>query len=168
MDQNNGLEAKISKEGTRITKMIDLQEFFPNLMRILLQSQFSHLRITIRTMEDHMINAKTIHSVEAMEIDYEMDLPKLRMGTAETMGTCLVLQRLRGETNHKKTSYRQSRSDQLNNSLFRRADNQPTKWFTPYEQNFPQNNNQTCSNAVRFTTTDDTIIDLSDPCPINY
>ena len=40
--------------------------------------------------------------------------------------------------------------------------------FTPYEQKFPQNNNQTASNVVRFTTTDNTINEISDLCPLNY
>ena len=62
----------------------------------------------------------------------------------------------------------QSRSDWPNNSAFRRSDNRPTTSFTSYEQNFPQNNNRTASNVVRFTTTDDTIIEISDLCPLNY
>ena len=45
------------------------------------------------------------------------------------------------------SSYCQPRSDQPNNSAFRRSDNQPTTSFTPYEQKFPQNNNQTASNV---------------------
>ena len=61
-----------------------------------------------------------------------------------------------------------SRSDWPNNSAFRGRDNRPTTSFTPYEQKFPQNNNQTASNLVRFTTTDDTIIEISDLCPLNY
>ena len=64
--------------------------------------------------------------------------------------------------------YHQPRSDQPNNSAFRRSDNRPTTSFTPYEQKFPQNNSQTLSNVVRFTTTDDTINELSDLCPLNY
>ena len=65
-------------------------------------------------------------------------------------------------------SYRQPRNDQPNNFAFRRSDNRPTANFTPYELKFPQNNNQTPSNVVRFTTTDDTINELSDLCPLNY
>ena len=65
-------------------------------------------------------------------------------------------------------SYRQPRGDQPNNSAFRRSDNRPTTSFTPYEQKFPQNNNQTSSNVVRFTITDDTINELSDLCPLKY
>ena len=64
-------------------------------------------------------------------------------------------------------SYRQPGSDQLNNSAFRRSDDRPTTSFAPYEQKFPQNNNQT-SNVVRFTTTDDAINEISDLCPLNY
>ena len=65
-------------------------------------------------------------------------------------------------------SYRQPGSDQLNNFAFRRPDNQPPTGLTPYEQNFPQNNNQTPPNTVRFTTTDETHNDLLDLCPLNY
>ena len=65
-------------------------------------------------------------------------------------------------------SYRQAKSNQPNNSAFRRSDNQLTTGFTPYEQKFSQNNNQTSYNVVRFTTTDDTIEELSDLFPLNY
>ena len=40
--------------------------------------------------------------------------------------------------------------------------------FTPYEQKVPQDNHQRSSNVVRFTTTDDTINELSDLCPLHY
>ena len=66
------------------------------------------------------------------------------------------------------SSYRQPRNDQPNNSAFRGPDNRPMGGFTPYEQNFPQNNNQTSFNVVRFTTTDETINELSNLCPLNY
>ena len=65
-------------------------------------------------------------------------------------------------------SYCQPRSDQPNNFAFRRSDNRPTTSYTPYEQKFWQNNNQTSSNVGRFTTTDDTINEISDLCPLNY
>ena len=65
-------------------------------------------------------------------------------------------------------SYRPSRNEQPNNLAFRRPDNRPTANFTPYEQKFPQNNNQASSDVVRFTTTDDTINEISDLCPLNY
>ena len=67
-----------------------------------------------------------------------------------------------------KNFYCQPRTDQPNSSALRRPDNRTTTSFTPYEQKFPQNNNQTASNVVRFTTTDDTINEISDLCPLNY
>ena len=65
-------------------------------------------------------------------------------------------------------SYRPPKNEQPNNLAFRRPDNRPTANCTPYEQKFPQNNNQALSNVVRFTTTDETINELSDLCPLNY
>ena len=65
-------------------------------------------------------------------------------------------------------SYRQPRTDQRNNSAFHRPGNRTTTSFTPYDQKFPQNNNQTASNVVRITTTDDTINEISDLCPLSY
>ena len=65
-------------------------------------------------------------------------------------------------------SYRQPRSDHPTNSAFRRSDNRPTTGFTPYKHKFPQSNNQTSSNVVRFITTDDTINEFLDLCPLNY
>ena len=64
--------------------------------------------------------------------------------------------------------YCQPRSDQPHNSSFRRSDNRPTTSFMPDEQKFSQNNNQTASNVVRFTTTDDAINEISDLCPLSY
>ena len=53
------------------------------------------------------------------------------------------------------------------NSPFRRSDGNPAPKSSSYEQNFPQSNNQTSTNVVRFTTTDDCINVLSDLCPLN-
>ena len=53
MDQNNGLEAKISREETRTLLMIDLEVPLP-LTRISLQGQTLPMGITIRTTEHHM------------------------------------------------------------------------------------------------------------------
>ena len=118
-------------------------------------------------MEDQRLN-QISHSIDATEIDLEMNLSTIRTGTGETIGPPLVLHRLKGVHIHKNSSYCQSRSNQLNNSAFRRSDNRSTTGFTPYEQKIPQNKIQLSSNVVRFTTTDDTNNDLSDLCPLNY
>ena len=90
MDQNNGLEAKILKEEISTTLTMDLREIPPPLIRISPQDQVSHMGTTIRTREDHMINAQISHSLEAMEIDLEMNLSTIRMETGETMEGFLV------------------------------------------------------------------------------
>ena len=102
MDQNNGPEAKIFKERTRTFLTIDLREVPLLPTRISLQDRTSHMGITIRTMEDHMINAQITQSIETMETDLEMDLSAIRMGTSETMETFLFLNPLKGETSQKK------------------------------------------------------------------
>ena len=102
-----------------------------------------------------MTNAQISHLIEAMETDPENNLSTIRMGTGGTMETFLVLHRPEGDFSQN-NSYRQPRSDQPNN-VSRRSDNRPTTNFTPYEQKILQNNNQTSSDVVRFTTTDDTI-----------
>ena len=104
MDQNNGLEAKISKGETWILLTIDLGEHLLLPTRIYLQDQTLHMGITIRIMEDRMINAKISHSTETMETDLGTDLSTTRMGTGETMEIFLVLRRLKEETSHKTTS----------------------------------------------------------------
>ena len=101
-----------------------------------------------------------------MEIDLEMDLSTTRMATGETLEIFLVPHRNKGETSHKITPTAYQDKYRPNKSAFRRSDNQPTTSFTPFEQKM--NNNQTSSNVVRFTTTDDTINELSDLCPLNY
>ena len=85
MDKNKGLEAKSSKEETRTTITMDLGEIPPLPTRDPPQGQISHTGKTIRTTEDHMINAQISLSKETMEIDLEMDLSTTRMGTGDTM-----------------------------------------------------------------------------------
>ena len=101
MDQSNGLEAKISKEEIKITKMMDLQETFLHLIEISLQGPTSHMRTITRTTEDYMINAETSHSTEMMEIDLEMTLSTTGMGTGETMEIFHVLHWLKEKISHK-------------------------------------------------------------------
>ena len=118
-------------------------------------------------MEDHMINAQINHSIETIEIDPEMDLSMIRVGRGETMETSLVLHRLNVDSSQISSCY-QPRSDQPNNSAFSRPDNRPPTGFTTYEQKFLENKNQTSPNVVRLITTDETINELSDLCPLNY
>ena len=101
MNQNNGLEAKVSKGGTRITLTMSSGEVPPLPIRVSLEGQTSHMETTTRIVEDHMVKAQISHSIEAMEIDLEMDLSTIIMGTGEIVETFLVLHRLKGETFHK-------------------------------------------------------------------
>ena len=64
-------------------------------------------------------------------------------------------------------SFRRPQPFQPRNSPFRRSDASPITSSSSYEQKFPQSNNQTSTNVVRFTTTDDCINVLSDLCPLN-
>ena len=101
IDQNNGLEARFSKEETRTLLTIDLGEIPLLQTKNSLQDQTWHMGKTIRTMEDHMTNAKISHLIETIEIDLEMHLSTIRMETGETLELFLVLHRLKGETSHK-------------------------------------------------------------------
>ena len=104
MDQNNGLEAKTSKGETRFLLTMDLREHLLLPTRISLTDQTLQMGITIRIIEDLMINAKIIHLTETTEIDLEMDLSTTRVGTGKTMEIFLVLRRLKEETSRKITS----------------------------------------------------------------
>ena len=101
MDQNNGLEAKISKEKSRTLLTIKLGEVPLLLTRISLQDQTSSMGITIRATEGHMITAQTHHSIETIKIDLKLDISTIRMETGETMGTFLLPHRPKGENSHK-------------------------------------------------------------------
>ena len=103
MDQNNGLEAKISKEQTGTLLTIDFGEVPLLLTRIFLQDQTSPLRTINRATEDHMIYAQICHSIEMTGIDPEMDLSTTRTETGETMETFLVPRQLKEVTSHKIT-----------------------------------------------------------------
>ena len=96
IDQTNGLEAKISREGTRTTIMMGL-EIPPIITRTSLQDRNLHTGIIAQIMGDHLINAQISHSIETMEIDLGMVLSTTRMGTGETMEIFLFLHRPKEE-----------------------------------------------------------------------
>ena len=99
--QNKGLEAKISKEETKILLMIDLGEIPLMLIRISLLDPTLHMGTTTRIMEDQMINAQINPSMETIKTDLGMELSTIRVGTGETKEILLVLQRLKGKISHK-------------------------------------------------------------------
>ena len=78
--------------------MMDLGGIPPPLIRVSLQDQFLPMGTTVRTTEDHMINAQISNSIEMTEIDLGMVLPTTRMGTGKTMENFLVLHRLKKKT----------------------------------------------------------------------
>ena len=129
MDQNIGLEAKISREDTRTILPIDLGEIPALLIRTFPRGQSSHMGVTIRLLEDHMINAQISHSIEAMVIDLEMDLPTIRMEPGKTMGTSLVLHWL-------KVDFSQNSSNRQPKRVLRRSDNRSTTALHPTNQKF--------------------------------
>ena len=102
MDENNGLEAKISKEETRTLPMIDSGEVLLLVTKISLQDPTLHIGTTIRVIEDHSINAQISHLIETMETDPDMNLSTTRMGTGGTMGTFPVLHQIQEEISHKR------------------------------------------------------------------
>ena len=168
MDQNNGLGAKIFKEETRTLAMIDSGEAPLIAAKISLQDPILHIETTVRKTDDHLINVQISHLIETMETDPQHESFNNQNGNWRNNGNFS-----RSPSNPRRdfsqnNSYRPPRNEQSNNLAFRRSDNRPTANFTSYEQKFPQNNNQTSSNVVRFTTTDDTINELSDFCPLNY
>ena len=103
MDQNNGLEAMIFKKETRTTIGMDLREIPQLFIRIFLKDPTSHMGTTIRTMEDHMINAQISHLIGTMGIDLEKNLSTIGMETGKTVEDFLVPHRIKGETSHKIT-----------------------------------------------------------------
>ena len=101
MDQNNGLEAKISKEETRTLPMIDSGEVPLIAPRFSLQDPTLQIGTTVRMIENHLINAQISHLIKTMETDPDMSLSTTRMGTGGTMETFLVLHQIQEETSHK-------------------------------------------------------------------
>ena len=81
IDQNNGLEAKISREETRTILTMDSGENPLLLIRFFLPDKTFYMRITIRIREDHMINAQISHSIETRKIDLETNLSTIRVET---------------------------------------------------------------------------------------
>ena len=101
MDQNNGLEAKISKKETRTLSMIDSREVPLIDSNISLQDPTLHIRTTVRLIDDHLINAQINHLMEMMETDPDMNLSTTKMGTGDTMEIFLVLHQIQEEISHK-------------------------------------------------------------------
>ena len=101
MDRNNGPEARVSKDETRTLAMKDSGEVHLIATTISLRDPALHIETTVRTIDDQLINAQIIHSIETMETDPDMNLLTTRMGTGGTMGTFLVLHQIQEETSHK-------------------------------------------------------------------
>ena len=101
MDQNNGLEAKITEEENRTLTTIGLREVSLMPTRVSLEDPTLHIGTTIRMIEDHITDAQISHSIEAMETDHEMDPLTIRKGIGETMEIFLVLHRPKVEISHK-------------------------------------------------------------------
>ena len=99
--QNNGLEAKISKEETRTLPMIDSGEVPLIATKISLQDSTLHIASTVRMIEDHLTDAQISHLIETMETDPDKNLSTNRMGTGRTMETFLVLHQIQENTSHK-------------------------------------------------------------------
>ena len=168
MDQNNELEAKISKGETRILLTIDLGE------HLLLPTRIYLPRPDSAYGNNNPNNGRPYDQRQNQSFNRN-DGNRPRNGSFNnSIGNwrnhgnfSRSPSTLRGDFSQN-NFYRQPRTDQPNNSAFLRPDNRTTTSFTPSEQKFPQNNNQTASNVVRFTTTDDTINEISDLCPLNY
>ena len=101
MDQNNGLEAKISKEETRTLTMIDSGEVPLIATKISLQDPTLQIGTTVRMIDDHLINAQVSHLIETMQADPDTNFSTTRMGTGETMEFFLALHQIQEETSHK-------------------------------------------------------------------
>ena len=101
VDKNSGREARISKEETRTTLTMDLQEIPPQLIKVSCPDKTLHTKTTSRIMEHHTAKARINHSVKTMEIGLEMDISTIRMETGETWELSLVLHRLKGKNFHK-------------------------------------------------------------------
>ena len=101
MDQNNGREARIFKDETRTLAMKDSGEVHLIATKISLRDPTLHIETTVRTIDDHLVNAQISHLIETMETDPDMNLSTTRMGTGGTMGTFLVLHQIQEETSHK-------------------------------------------------------------------
>ena len=167
MDQNHGLEAKISKRNQNYNKYGPTRNFPTSYRNFSAKPSF--------VQENNYPNNRRSYDQRPSQSFNRIDGNRSRNESFNNQNgnwwnnlnfsrSPLTQSRDFPQNN----SYRQARSDQPNNSAFRRSDNRPTTSFTPYEQKLPQNNNQTLSNVVRFTTTDDTINELSDLCPLNY
>ena len=65
-------------------------------------------------------------------------------------------------------SRNQPRTNSPKPSVFNRFGNQNPSNNISYEKKFPTSNNSNQPNVVRFTTTEDEIIELSGLCPLNY
>ena len=168
MDQNNGREAKVSKEETRTTLTMDVREIPPQVIKIPHPDQTSHMGTTIRKMEDPMIFTQIIHSLGATQIDLEMDLSTVRIEIGETLEFFLVFHRLKGETSHK--IFHTANQEVINLTILLSGDLKINLRLVLHvtNNNFPQNTKQTPFNVDRFTTTDNSFIELSDFCPLNY
>ena len=168
VDRNNGLEARISREETTIVITTGLGEIPPN------NYQNSSPRPNIAYGNNRPDNGRSFDQRPNRSSNRNDGNRSGKWSFNNSNedwlnnGNFFRSRLTQRRDFSQKNSYRQPRSDQPNNFTFRRSDNRPSTGFTSYDQKFPQNNNQTSSNVVRLTTTDDTINELSGLCPLNY
>ena len=115
-----------------------------------------------------MINALINHLLEPMEIGRKVDVSTIRFETGETMEVFLVLDWLKGEISHR--TIHTVNQELKNLAVLPFADLTSDRRVVSQlmKNKSRENNKQTSYNVVRFTTTDDTINELSDLCPLNY
>ena len=136
MDQNNGPEAKIFKDGTRTLAMIDSGDVHLIAIKIPLQDPTLHTETTVRTIDDHLINAQISHSIETMETDPDMNLLTTRMGTRGTMGTFLVPHQIQEETSPKTTPIAHQEVNNLTTLRFKDLTIDLQQTLHPMNRNF--------------------------------
>ena len=167
MDQNNGREAKISKEEITITIMMDLQENSHTL------SEFSSIP-NFAYGNNHPNNGGSYEQRPNQSFN-RSDWTRSPNGSFNNQngiwwknGNFSRSPSTQRRDFSQNSSYHQPGSDQPNNSTSRRSDNRPTTGLTHYQQKLPKDKNQTSSNMVRFITTDATGNELSDLWLLNY
>ena len=142
---------------------MDLREIPPQLIRISLPDQTSPMGTTNRIMEDHMVNVQISRLKGTVQTDLEMDLSTIKMETGEKM----ALHRLKGETSHK--VIHTANQEVMNLAILSSADLTIDLRLVLRLENEKSHKTITRRHfkKVRFTTTDNTINELSELFPLN-
>ena len=117
--------------------------------------------------DNNLTNAQINHLIETMDLGSQMGLSTISTEIVETLKISHVLRVFKLEISRR--VFKSAQQEVINLTILPSADLLNDRRVVSHlsKKKLPQTKNETPSNVVRFTTTNDSINDLSEPCPLS-